>query len=415
MTIIGGEFPRRDQTKMSERPKPFSSEWLTAPALPPEPPKRLNKRASERLVAALAWLPGERVLSVLVVAFLILTSFWFAGPNGEAQSGASLPGAETPVAGLIFDDMPDDEDQQPNISTDSLKVTDDDENSGPDASGQADTGQDEGPKLSLNLPKDQPVEDGSLLPKYRLLLYYGFPGNTDMGILGEYDMDRLLELLRATAAEYEAADPSRPVKIAFEVIASVAQPESQSDGSFLLDAPSSLLDEYTAFAEANDMLVFFDVQIGRRTVETEVEGLRPWLEKPFVHLALDPEFSMREGQIPSKDIGQVDGADVTWTQNYLVSLAKELGIPPKVLIVHQFQHSMIENKDVIAPVAGVQLVIDMDGWGPPDLKRSTYAAVISQEPIEFNGIKLFYKQDDPLMTPSEVLELDPVPDLIIYQ
>lgn len=415
MTIIGGEIPRRDQTEMSERPKPFSSEWLTAPKLPPEPPKRLNKRASERLVAALTWLPGERMLSVLVVAFLILTSFWFAAPNGEAQSGSPLPGAETPVAGLLFDDMPEAEDQQPNISTDSLTVTDEDEGNGPNASGQEVADQQEGPKLSLNLPRDQPVEDGSLLPKYRLLLFYGFPGNVDMGILGEYDKDRLLELLRETAAEYEAADPSRPVKIAFEVIASVAQPEAQSDGSFLLDAPASLLDEYTAFAEANDMLVFFDVQIGRRTVETEVEGLRPWLEKPYVHLALDPEFSMREGQIPSKDIGQVDGADVTWTQNYLVKLSQEMTLPPKVLIVHQFQHSMIENKDVIAPVAGVQLVIDMDGWGPPDLKRSTYAAVISQEPIEFNGIKLFYKQDDPLMTPSEVLELDPVPDLIIYQ
>jgi hypothetical protein len=222
-------------------------------------------------------------------------------------------------------------------------------------------------------------------------------------------------MLQETAAEYEAVDPSRPVKIAFEVIASVAQAEPQTDGSFLLDAPSALLDEYTDFAEANDMLIFFDVQIGRRKVSTEVEGLRPWLEKPFVHLALDPEFAMREGQIPGDHIGQIDGSDVTWTQNYLADLSREMGIPPKVLVVHQFKHSMIENKDTIAPVPGVQLVIDMDGWGPPDLKRGTYSAVISQEPIEFNGIKLFYKQDDPLMTPAEILELDPVPDLIIYQ
>lgn len=402
---------------MRERPKPFSSEWLTAPATPPEPPKRLSQRTSQQLVSALSWLPGERVLSVLVVTFLIFSSFWLARPSGDSQSLQQLPGVETPPTGLVFDDTGANPGQgEPTISTDSLKVTEGEDDKetplpGPDASSE----NADGPKLSLNLSQEEPEDDGSLLPKYRLLLFYGFPGHEDMGILGEYDMERLLELMRKQAAAYEEADPSRPVKVAFEVIASVAQKDPQGDGSYLLDAPSSLLDEYTAFAEANDILLFFDVQIGRRTVQTEVEGLQPWLEKPFVHLALDPEFAMREGQIPGEHIGQIDATDVTWTQNYLADLSSQLGLPPKVLIVHQFSHSMIENKDKIAPVAGVQLVIDMDGHGTPDLKRGTYNQVITQEPIEFNGIKLFYGQDNPLMTPEEVLELSPVPDLVIYQ
>lgn len=398
---------------MNERPKPFSTEWYTSPAPPPEPRKRLNPRSSKRLLSVFGWLPGERLLSVLVVTILILSSFWLGRPAGQAQSSGELPAENTPVASLAFDDMPVREDQPADISTDAFTVTEEEE--APMAAEATEEGEENGPKLTLNLAEEEQVDDGSLLPKYRLLMFYGFPGNPDMGILGEYDMERLLELLREQAAEYEAADPSRPVMIAFEVIASVAQNEAQSDGSWLLDAPASLLDQYTDFAEANDILIFFDVQIGRRTVEMEVEGLRPWLEKPFVHLALDPEFAMREGQIPGEHIGQIDGSDVTWTQNYLANLSAETGIPPKVLIVHQFTHAMIENKDTIAPVPGVQLVIDMDGWGPPDLKRGTYAAVISQEPIEFHGIKLFYRQDDPLMSPEEVLDLDPAPDLIIYQ
>ncbi len=401
---------------MTERPKPFSSDWLTAPPRGPEPKRRLNKRASERLVSVLSWLPGERVLSILVVGFLILCSFWFARPAGEAQSVQLLPGAETPVADLAFSNPSTaQEEAAPTMSTDALEVTEGGDVEAPVSTEAVVVEATEGPKLSLNLPREQQANDGSLLPNYRLLLFYGFPGNSDMGILGEYDEARLLELLREQAAAYEAADPSRPVKIAFEVIASVAQADPQADGSYLLDTPSALLNEYTAFAGENGILLFFDVQIGRRTVQTEVEGLRPWLEKPFVHLALDPEFSMREGQIPGQHIGQVDVTDVTWTQQYLADMAAQLGLPPKVLIVHQFSHSMIENKDQIEPVAGVQLVIDMDGHGSPDLKRGTYNAVITQEPIEYNGIKLFYGQDKPLMTPEEVLDLSPVPDLVIYQ
>ena len=64
---------------------------------------------------------------------------------------------------------------------------------------------------------------------------------------------------------------------------------------------------------------------------------------------------------------------------------------------------------------GVDLIIDMDGWGSPRLKEETYTVVITEEPIEYNGIKLFYQLDDPIMTAEEVLALDPSPDLIIYQ
>jgi len=150
-------------------------------------------------------------------------------------------------------------------------------------------------------------------------------------------------------------------------------------------------------------------------VAEEIEGLRPWLELPHVQVALDPEFAMAEGEIPGEVIGQIDAADVLYAQQWLAELSASAGIPPKVLIVHQFHHSMISNKELITPIPGVQLVIDSDGWGPPDMKMDTYGVVNTQQQIEYDGIKLFYRQDNPLMTPEEVLALDPVPDLIIYQ
>ncbi len=259
------------------------------------------------------------------------------------------------------------------------------------------------------------ADSGSLFPDNRVLLYYGFPGNPNMGILGEYEPAKVLELLQEEAARYQAADPSRNVKIGFEMIASVAQGDAGQEGKYIADASRAQLDEYTQFTADNDMLLFFDVQMGFREPYEDYSGLEEWLLNPHVHLGIDPEFHMREGELPGQHIGQVTAEEVTEAQNWLAKLAADNNLPAKTLIVHQFHHSMIENKDQIAPVAGVDLVIDMDGWGPPDMKRETYQVVITQEPIEYHGVKLFYQQDDPLMTPEEIVALDPTPDLVIYQ
>ncbi|HEV2127698.1 MAG TPA: hypothetical protein VGR22_03655 [Thermomicrobiales bacterium] len=396
---------------MAGRPKPFSSGWMIGPPPEPEPPRLFPGRVRSTVAAIGRRLPGERVLAIWVVLALVLGSVVFGNPPGRAEPDrlAMLEVGGTPTP-MIDWNAQESTASSASISTDELDMTDEAE--------VEETVQPTPPELHLEIAP--PTEEVSLtpdglLPEYRILTYYGFPNNEKMGILGEHDTERLLDLLREQAAEFEAADPSRPVLVGMEVIASVAQREPQADGSYLLDTPSELLNRYSDFAEANDILLFLDVQIGRRTVQAEVEGLRPWLEKPHVHLALDPEFAMREGEIPGEHIGQVDASDITWTQEYLADLAAEVGIPPKVLIVHQFHYTMIENKDAVSPVAGVQLVIDADGWGTPAEKRATYDVVIAQQPIEFHGLKLFYRQDVPLMTAEEILDLEPAPDLIIYQ
>ena len=254
-----------------------------------------------------------------------------------------------------------------------------------------------------------------LLPDNRLLLYYGYPGNDKMGILGEYDPDELLKRLQAEVANYQAADNSRPWKLGLELIASVAQGYPGEDKKYIADTAGTLLDQYTEFTKQNDMVLFLDVQMGFRTPKEDYVGLERWIKYDHVHLGIDPEFHMREGELPGQDIGQIDGADVTEAQNWLVEIAKKYNVSRKTLIVHQFHESMIENKDKIKPVNGVDLVIDEDGWGPPDMKRGTYDVVISKEQIEYNGIKLFYRQDDPMMSAADVMALNPVPDVVIYQ
>jgi hypothetical protein len=134
-----------------------------------------------------------------------------------------------------------------------------------------------------------------------------------------------------------------------------------------------------------------------------------------VHLAIDPEFAMADGELPGVHIGAVDATDVQWAQQWLIDLAREKGITPKVLIVHQFTETMITNKERIVPMRGVQLVIDADGFGDPDLKKATYDLINNVVPVEYAGIKLFYQTDIPLMSADDVVNLDPSPLFVMYQ
>ncbi len=225
----------------------------------------------------------------------------------------------------------------------------------------------------------------------------------------------LVRRLKEQAARYQALNPDKKVLPALHLVYAVAQADAGRDGTYLYHMDDEVVERYIELTRRNNMLFFIDLQNGRADPVAEAAWVQHWMRLEHVHLAVDPEFTMAPGEKPGVDLGSMDGEVVNRIQALLQTTAQEAGVSNKILIVHQFQYSMIENKDKIAAVPGVQLVIDMDGWGAPDLKRSTYDAVITQQPIQYHGVKLFYKQDVPLMTPEEVLKLSPVPDLIIYQ
>ena len=88
-----------------------------------------------------------------------------------------------------------------------------------------------------------------------------------------------------------------------------------------------------------------------------------------------------------------------------------------MLIVHQFQAKMISDREKVrADYDGVLLIHTADGFGPPALKRSSYASNAKAANMPLKGFKLFFKTDiegagydDPLLLPAEVLALDPLP------
>ena len=259
------------------------------------------------------------------------------------------------------------------------------------------------------------TDPNAILPKYRVLAFYGHPHVENMGILGEYSKEDLYAKLMEEKTAYEAADPTTPVMPAFELIASVAQGYETPDGTWLLFTDTPTIMDYINFTAEKGMILILDIQIGHSTVKAEMDRVEEFLLYPNVHLAIDPEFAMPEGVVPGSAIGGVDAADITYAQERLAKLAADNNLPPKMLIVHQFYEGMITSDSQLAPVPGVQLVIDFDGFGAPADKTTGYTQFITDRPIEFAGIKLFYKQDDPLMMPNEVVALNPTPNLVIYQ
>jgi hypothetical protein len=268
----------------------------------------------------------------------------------------------------------------------------------------------------------QPVDmAGALLPNHRILSYYGHPNSSAMGILGEYSKEEAHSLLEQQAAEYEAVDPAHPVVLAFELIATVAQPHPGDDGTYVAYTGDEIIQDYVDYVTANNMILILDLQIGHDTIPNQINMIRHWLELPNVHVAIDPEFSMKANEIVPRDrtpgefIGEANGLHIQEGMELLAQIVAEAGIPPKMFIVHQFEEDMIYNKDQITPVPGVQFVLDMDGFGGVEAKVGNYAHFVRDQLIEFGGIKLFYRQDDPLLTPAEIVALDPPALLVIYQ
>ena len=131
--------------------------------------------------------------------------------------------------------------------------------------------------------------------------------------------------------------------------------------------------------------------------------------------SIDPEFHVKRGQIPGESFGSVTAAEVTWAMQTLGDLVRANNLPDKIIVLHQFREDMLPDKGNIKPLPNIDLVLMMDGWGLPSAKIANYNAFVRDEPIQYGGIKLFYRQDDPLLTPEEVVKLDPAPLVIIYQ
>jgi len=254
-----------------------------------------------------------------------------------------------------------------------------------------------------------------LFPLHRLVALYGHPGYPSLGALGEQDLRASIARAKRVARPYRRLS-SVPVIPAFEIIATVAEAHPGPDGGYSYESPLSVLRPWVARATAAGMYVVLDLQAGRDNLLGQAKRYKTLLALPNVGLALDPEWKLGPRQLPLHQIGSVTAGQVNGVSRWLADLTARDHLPQKLLVLHQFQLSMIINERRLdTRHSDLAIVIHMDGQGTPYDKQKTWRAVTAAPPDVCFGWKNFYTKDHPMLSPRQTMARSPEPVMISYQ
>ena len=245
-----------------------------------------------------------------------------------------------------------------------------------------------------------------------LVAYYGTAETGAMGVLGATDPATMQRrLMRAARPFREAGEQIQPV---YELIVTVADRTPGRDRDYSHDIPRSLVEEYVRAAHEHGALLLLDLQTGRTPFPVVARRWAWALRRPWVGLALDPEWRMGRHQVPASVIGSVRAAEVNRTSLWLSRLVRRERLPEKLFVLHQFRLSMLPDIGRIAHRRGLAMVQHADGFGTRKQKLATYHAIA--RPARFRqGFKLFYHWDVHRFTPQEVRRISPPVRFVSYQ
>jgi hypothetical protein len=262
-------------------------------------------------------------------------------------------------------------------------------------------------------PAELPRGGSVILPRNRVVAFYGAPRDPELGVLGIGSPERVARRLERQASQY--ARPGQPVLPAFELITTLVTQEAGEEGNHALYEETSTVRRYLRAARAHEMLLILDIQPGYASFLDEARRLEPFLRQPEVSLALDPEWSMDPPQLPGQEIGSTDAETINEVSRYLSDLVRRHDLPQKLLVVHRFTEEMVESEEELERHPGVALVVNVDGFGDQPNKIAKYGQLARERRSSFNGFKLFYEEDIDLMKPEQVLRLSPQPVLVVYE
>ncbi|MBP2473489.1 hypothetical protein JOF53_002361 [Crossiella equi] len=255
-----------------------------------------------------------------------------------------------------------------------------------------------------------------VLPGRRLVAMYGHPGTPSLGVLGEQGVDETIKRVKELARSYEPFSDV-PVVPSLEIIATVAQGGPGVDGDYSNEVSAESLRPWVDRAAQEGVYVVLDLQPGRADVTEQAKRYESLLRRPHVGLAIDPEWKLGPDQVPLKQIGGIDAAEVNRASAWLAELAREHKLPQKLLVLHQFKLSMLrDEKDLDLGHDELSVLIHMDGQGTTGQKAETWRAVVGARPADLPlGWKNFYDEDKPMLTPEQTMRYQPAPMMISYQ
>jgi hypothetical protein len=233
---------------------------------------------------------------------------------------------------------------------------------------------------------------GAILPARRIVAYYGNPHSKRMGVLGEYPLEQMLVKLDAETRKWNAADPSRPVQPALHLIAVVAQGAAGTDGKWRRRESAAMIEKVHGWARQKNALLFLDVQIGKSTLEEELQVLLPYLSRPDVHLGIDPEFAMTKGGDPGRRVGSYDARHINQAIDVLgelVDAAQAAAEGARGAPLHRadgHEHRQIRS------IPRVQVVMHMDGLGAAVRQARHVVALHPSVPGAVHGLQAVLPQ-----------------------
>ncbi|MHA6525821.1 hypothetical protein [Tessaracoccus sp. G1721] len=370
----GGDFGDREVLQLPSGPPTMSPDGVPATA---EPAATLALRLSGSSV-------GPSTASILSAAGIELGEVTYDDPRATAESVALVKGATGGVLGVgAFGDT----------ARFAARV--------------------EAARTLAELPGGGVAP----FPGRMMVALYGHPSGGTLGLLGEQGPAESVTRVQTIAAQYQAFSDV-PVIGAFEIITTVASASSGADGDYSYETPVEQLLPYIEAAEAAGIYCVLDLQPGHTDFLTQAKRYEELLKRPTVGLALDPEWRLKPGQRHMTIIGQVTVEEVNATGAWLADLVAANGLPPKVLILHQFQQRMIVGRERLDTTRDeIQYLVHADGHGNAPLKQETWRNLKEGLPADvWLGWKNFIDEDSPTMTPQETMQdVEPRPNFVSYQ
>jgi hypothetical protein len=255
-----------------------------------------------------------------------------------------------------------------------------------------------------------------LYPGRQMVALYGHPGTAALGALGEQGVEGAIARAQQMAAEYQPL-VDVPVVPAFEIITTVASSGAGPDGNYSFEAPIDLLHPWVDAAGQAGVYVVLDLQPGRTDFLTQAKRYQELLARPYVGLALDPEWRLQPNQRHLVQIGSVTAGEINAVVTWLADLTRAHKLPQKLLMLHQFQPQMISDRGTVDTSRDeLAVLIHADGFGSPGAKFETWNLMHDSPPANvWWGWKNFIDEDTPTFTPAETMAIEPRPLFVSYQ